>query len=114
MKLGWIFKIYDIGNLIYLKFISRLTIINNLVNIYFKDGNGMIEKSELKLIVTSIYKLLYNDSFTGNTLTKFAEDHARDIFIKFDIDRNQKITLNEFIEGCKSDSNLLKLLCPSI
>ncbi len=79
-----------------------------------KDGNGMIDKIELKQIVTSIYKLLYNDSFTGSDLTKFAEDHSSEIFKKFDADCNQTITLDEFVQGCKSDPNLLQLLCPSI
>lgn len=74
----------------------------------------MIEKNELKLIVTSIYKLLYNNSFEQNNLTRFAEEHANEIFKKFDRDENAFITLDEFIDGCKSDPNLLKLLCPSM
>ena len=79
-----------------------------------KDGNGVIEKKELKVIVTSIYKLLYDDSFVGNELKKFAEDHSNEIFKKFDVDDNKFITLDEFTNGCKNDPNLLKLLCPSI
>lgn len=74
----------------------------------------MIEKSELRQIVTSIYKLLYNDSFQGDELNRFAEEHSNEIFKKFDSDQNNLITLKEFTVGCKSDPNLLKLLCPSV
>ena len=81
---------------------------------FLTDGNGVIEKKELKLIVTSIYKLLYHDSFENNHLQQFAEEHANEIFKRFDTDDDKYISLEEFINGCRSDPNLLKLLCPSI
>ena len=88
LKLQWVFKIYDI------------------------DGNGQIEKSELKTIVDAIYRLLSSDQ-DQSILKKVAREHADEIFKKFDIDNNKYISLDEFINGCMKDDNLLKLLAPS-
>lgn len=72
----------------------------------------MIEKKELSTIVNSIYQLL-SDGKDSDYLKCIANEHSKEIFKKFDIDENNFITVDEFVEGCMSDQNLLKLLAPS-
>ena len=71
----------------------------------------MIEKKELRIVVNSIYELLYDCNDLN--LKKFADDHSNEIFKRFDTDQNKYITIDEFVNGCLSDTNLLKLLAPN-
>ena len=61
-KLKWMFRIYDI------------------------DGNGKIDKKELRTIIDSIFKL-------SNNTKKQSSDHMEEIFRKFEIEKNKYITL---------------------
>ena len=80
-----------------------------MFRIYDIDGNGLIDKKELKTIIDSIYKLLSD----GKDSSVKAKDHASEIFKRLNIDKNKYITLDEFIDSCMKDQNLLKLLAPS-
>ena len=82
-----------------------------MFRIYDIDGNGLIDKKELKTIIDSIYKLL-SDGKDSASKTK-ASDHASEIFKRLNIDKNKYITLDEFVDSCIKDQNLLKLLAPT-
>ncbi|CAK5122080.1 unnamed protein product [Meloidogyne enterolobii] len=94
-KLGWAFKLYDI------------------------DRDGFIKRNEMgkvikfqkgrKLIVGSIYKML------GNSLKLPEEESTPEkrvdkIFSTMDKNRDAQLTLEEFIEGAKSDQNIVQAL----
>jgi guanylate cyclase activator 1 len=77
-----------------------------MFRIYDIDGNGKIDKKELRTIIDSIFKLSNNDK-------KKSAEHMEEIFKKFDIDKNKYISLEEFTDRCMQDQKLLKLLAPN-
>lgn len=84
-KLGWAFKLYDL------------------------DRDGFITRQEMESIVGSIYKML------GNTIKLPDEENTPmkrvdKIFTTMDKNSDQKLTLDEFIEGAKSDTNIVQAL----
>lgn len=62
--------------------------------------------------MNSIYQLL-SDGKDSDYLKVIANEHSKEIFKKFDIDENNFISIDEFVDGCLNDQNLLKLLAPS-
>ena len=109
-----IYLVYDIG----IHWNEEWTNLFFLIKIFFtrfkicKDGNGVVEKKELSAIVNSIYQLL-SDGKDSDYLKVIATEHSKEIFKKFDIDENNYITVDEFVDGCMNDKNLLQLLAPS-
>lgn len=85
-KLEWIFELYDI------------------------DGNGQIDRDEFRTIVLSIYQILDTQKKSSSS---DREKHIDDLFSKIDTDKSKYITLDEFIDACSRDQQLLELLAPS-
>lgn len=77
--------------------------------IYDLDGDGMIDKREMKSTLFSIYELIGED-VKQLRRTRTTEKKVDYIFQKLDLNRDNYITLNEFIDGCLKDEYLRELL----
>ena len=80
-KLRWAFMVYDV------------------------DGNGSITSNEVLAIVKSIKKMI------GNINDKNASDERiLSLFSKFDKNHDNKLSLQEFIEGAQNDLTFVRIL----
>lgn len=82
-KLEWAFKIYDV------------------------DGDGYVTKYEMEAIIRSVYKM-YADSRMGKKETP--EQRTARIFEKFDLNKDGKLTMEEFKTGARSDPFLVLMM----
>ena len=82
-KLEWAFKIYDV------------------------DGDGYVTKREMEDIIRSVYKM-YADSRLGRKETP--EQRTARIFEKFDLNKDGKLTIEEFKTGARSDPFLVLMM----
>ncbi|KAJ7384245.1 Hippocalcin-like protein 1 [Desmophyllum pertusum] len=82
-KLEWAFRIYDV------------------------DGDGYVTKFEMENIIRSVYKM-YADSRLGKKETP--EQRTARIFEKFDLNKDGKLTMEEFKTGARSDPFLVLMM----
>ncbi|XP_044126786.1 guanylyl cyclase-activating protein 2-like [Bufo gargarizans] len=85
-KLKWSFKIYD------------------------KDGNGCVDKQELKEIIQSVYSIKKDWTKEGDAQLLSPEDVCNRIFHLVDENGDGQLTLQEFLEGAKKDRWVSKML----
>ncbi|XP_040265821.1 guanylyl cyclase-activating protein 2-like [Bufo bufo] len=85
-KLKWSFKIYD------------------------KDGNGCVDKQELKEIIQSVYSIKKDWTREGDAQLLSPEDVCNRIFHLVDENEDGQLTLHEFLEGAKKDRWVSKML----
>jgi Ca2+-binding EF-hand superfamily protein len=78
--------------------------------IYDLKGDGKIDKREMKKTLNSIYDMLGEDNRRYRRNSKFAEKKVELIFQKYDTDKDNKLSLDEFINGCLNDEYLNQLL----
>ena len=98
------------------------------VRMYDVDGNGWIDLGEMTRLVGSIYKMLGQHQLVqqvsnqamyllDNHIFLFltqetANERARSIFEKMDIDSDGRVTREEFMRSCLEDDNMMNLLTP--
>lgn len=70
---------------------------------YDIDNNGSIDIEELTNIIEAIYQMIGK---------KLAKEKAREIFEAIDVNHDEKITSEEFINACIKDEELRKALTP--
>ena len=62
-------------------------------------------------VVQAIYDMLREDATEPMSM---AEERARKIFLRMDVNRDGQLTEEEFLRGCLGDDELSKLLAPTI
>ncbi|XP_030632322.1 guanylyl cyclase-activating protein 1 [Chanos chanos] len=84
-KLRWYFKLYDV------------------------DGNGCIDRHELLNIIKAIRAINGSDN---QELT--AEEFTNRVFDKIDINGDGELSLEEFVEGARSDEDFMEVMMKSL
>ena len=85
--------------------IAILIVQFDFLQLYDKDNSGTIEMSEMVEILHTIYVM------EGmSAAMDMAKNHARQIFTDLDEDKNGTLTLEEFIDGCLHDRELVSLI----
>lgn len=71
------------------------------------NGDGFVTKYEMESIIRSVYKM-YTDSRLGKKETP--EQRTARIFEKFDLNKDGKLTMEEFKTGARSDPFLVLMM----
>ena len=83
-KLNWSFRLYDI------------------------NGDGVINRCEMIMIVESMFEILYLDE--NMRQRSYAKEKAKSIFSQLDTNGDLQLTKDEFVNGCLKDEELTRLL----
>ena len=78
--------------------------------IYDLKGDGKLDRHEMKKILKYIYNMLGEDSRRTRRNSKAVQRKVDLIFKEFDLDRDNFLSLDEFINGCENDEYLNHLL----
>ena len=82
--------------------------------IYDLKGDGKIDKKEMKKVLNQIYDMFGEDSRTLRRRAKIADKKVDLIFDKFDVDGDNSLSLDEFVNGCLKDEHLKQILMASL
>ncbi|XP_038149455.1 guanylate cyclase activator 1g [Cyprinodon tularosa] len=73
---------------------------------YDRDGNGKLDRKEVKLLIRVLHKIKLQKSEVGLTPSEICDR----IFERVDDNNDGEITLSEFMEGAQKDDWLMDLL----
>ncbi|XP_074523009.1 guanylyl cyclase-activating protein 2-like [Halichoeres trimaculatus] len=73
---------------------------------YDKDGNGKLDRQEVKRIIRIMYKLKLQKSDINMTPSEICDR----IFELVDVNKDGQITLSEFMEGAQKDEWVMRIL----
>jgi Ca2+-binding EF-hand superfamily protein len=77
--------------------------------IYDLNSDGELDRRELKKILGHIYDMLGEENHKSRRSSKITDKQIELIFDKFNLKKNEKLTLDNFIEGCLRDEYLENL-----
>ena len=111
-KLKWAFKVTELlspkkrKTFIFTTFIFQL---------YDKDNSGYIDVTEMAEAIGTLYEMEGIPVVTGKPGDQDNPGlkKARKIFAKLDANGDGELTVEEFVEGCLGDEELLEMLAPS-
>nr|XP_022300118.1 hippocalcin-like protein 1 [Crassostrea virginica] len=76
--------------------------------IYDINGNGYISREEMSEVLSSMYKV---ETALSNVLEREdPEERTDSIFNQMDINCDDRLSLEEFIEGVKKDPHIIKIM----
>ena len=78
---------------------------------YDVDGNGFIDLIEMTKLVKSIYAMMGPNKVQQDQ-HESAEERAKEIFFRMDMNSDGRVTREEFIQTCLVDQKLIQLLTP--
>ena len=85
-KLRWLFKMYDI------------------------DGNGFVTVPEMMSVLQAVHELANVRDEKGNAKRIDAATEAAQIVTQMDVNRDERVSIDEFILACLKDERLQKML----
>ncbi|CAF1125031.1 unnamed protein product [Didymodactylos carnosus] len=80
-------------------------------SLFDKDQSQSIEPKEMIEIIRALFELTASRGKQGE-LKISPENITIDIFRHLDSDNNQKLSRNEFIQGCLQNNQIRQVLCP--
>lgn len=119
------FRLFDVNNdevIDFREFITALSVTRRgtiderlrwVFNVYDKDSNGYISRHEMLVIVTAIFKMCRNIATLPRELycsEMTPEELVLQMHKKMDKNRDGVLSVDEFIEGAKSNSMFLNIL----
>lgn len=117
-----IFTIFDCNKDNFLDFYEFLRAIKMTMNgdvkeklkcafeIYDLKGDGKIDRGEMKKILMHIYDMLGENHGRFGRNSRIADKKVDVIFEKFDLNKDNSLTLDEFIQGCLKDEYLSQMM----
>lgn len=78
--------------------------------LYDIDGNGFIEYDEMLRLVTSLFKMMGAVVDLMPPDQRTPEARVKKIFELMDENGDGKLSMQEFINGCKKDSSILQAM----
>ncbi|CAH1784584.1 unnamed protein product [Owenia fusiformis] len=106
----------DSGNIDFKEFLLAISITQSgnpeqkldlAFKLYDIDRNGMIEEDEMCEIIKAIYLMVEDDPKKADQGPTLRTQH---IFHQMDLNRDGKLSKEEFVKGCLNDKDLFQLL----
>ena len=74
---------------------------------YDVDKSGAIDKKEMTKVMKSIYAMLSDSNNARDSSDEAAAAHAAKLFREVDVNNDGELSLQEFIDGCRQDAELM-------
>ena len=88
-------------------------IIELMFQLYDTDDSGFIDVTEMAEAIVTLYDMSGANDGGASNANAMGMRKAKRIFSKLDQDGDGELTVDEFVQGCMEDEELLELLAPS-